>query len=59
MRALTIPRYGPPEVLEVREVPDPVPGTGQVCIRVQRAGSTSPTSLHGSDSTRTRRRCRR
>jgi len=38
MRALTIPRYGPPEVLEVREVPDPVPGTGQVCIRVQRAG---------------------
>src|SRR5262249_46230289 len=40
MRALTIPRYGPPEVLEVREVPDPVPGVGQVCIRVQRAGLT-------------------
>lgn len=38
MRALTIPRYGPPEVLEVREVPDPTPATGQVCIRVQRAG---------------------
>src|SRR5215468_3322090 len=38
MRALTIPRYGPPEVLEVREVPDPVPGAGQVCIRVARAG---------------------
>jgi len=38
MRALTIPRYGPPEVLEVREVPDPVPGAGQLCIRVQRAG---------------------
>jgi NADPH:quinone reductase-like Zn-dependent oxidoreductase len=38
MRALTIPRYGPPEVLQVREVPDPVPGVGQLCIRVHRAG---------------------
>jgi len=38
MRALTISRYGPPEVLVVREAPDPVPGPGQVCIRVQRAG---------------------
>jgi len=38
MRALTITRHGPPEVLAVRESPDPVPGPGQVCIRVQRAG---------------------
>jgi len=38
MRALTITRYGPPEVLAVREVADPVPGPGQVCIRVARAG---------------------
>jgi len=38
MRALTITRYGPPEVLEVREGPDPVPGPGQVLIRVARAG---------------------
>ena len=38
MRALTITRYGPPEVLAVRESPDPVPGPGQVCIRVARAG---------------------
>src|SRR5512138_3222295 len=38
MRALTITRYGPPEVLVVRESPDPVPGPGQVCIRVARAG---------------------
>lgn len=38
MRALTITRFGPPEVLAVREGPDPVPGPGQVCIRVQRAG---------------------
>ena len=38
MRALTTTRYGPPEVLAVRESPDPVPGPGQVCIRVARAG---------------------
>ncbi|HVP61002.1 MAG TPA: medium chain dehydrogenase/reductase family protein [Myxococcaceae bacterium] len=38
MRALTITRYGPPEVLAIREAKDPVPGPGQVCIRVARAG---------------------
>ena len=38
MRALTISRYGGPEVLEVRTVPDPIPGPGQVLIRVTRAG---------------------
>jgi synaptic vesicle membrane protein VAT-1 len=38
MRALTIMRYGPPEVLAVRDRPDPSPGAGQVCIRVERAG---------------------
>src|SRR5262249_51184360 len=38
MRALTITRHGPPEVLAVREALDPVPGPGQVCIRVARAG---------------------
>ena len=38
MRALTITRHGPPEVLAVREGPDPVAGPGQVCIRVARAG---------------------
>ncbi len=38
MRALTITRYGPPEVLALREAADPVPGPGQACIRVARAG---------------------
>jgi NADPH:quinone reductase-like Zn-dependent oxidoreductase len=38
MRALTTMRYGPPEVLAVRERPDPNPGPGEVCIRVERAG---------------------
>jgi NADPH:quinone reductase-like Zn-dependent oxidoreductase len=38
MRALTICRHGGPDVLEVRTAPDPVPGPGQVRIRVARAG---------------------
>jgi NADPH:quinone reductase-like Zn-dependent oxidoreductase len=33
-----IPRHGGPEVLEVREAPDPVPGDGEVRIRVRAAG---------------------
>jgi NADPH:quinone reductase-like Zn-dependent oxidoreductase len=38
MRSVWIPKPGPPEVLEVREVPDPVPGPGDVLIRVRGAG---------------------
>jgi NADPH:quinone reductase-like Zn-dependent oxidoreductase len=33
-----IPRIGDPSVLEVREAPDPVPGPGQVRIRVDASG---------------------
>ncbi len=38
MRQVWIPRKGPPEVLELREAPDPAPGPGQVRIRVVAAG---------------------
>ena len=38
MRRLVIPRYGPPEVLEVREAPDPRTEPGTVRIRVRAAG---------------------
>jgi NADPH:quinone reductase-like Zn-dependent oxidoreductase len=38
MRQVWISRQGPPEVLEVREAPDPDAGTGQVRIRVRAAG---------------------
>jgi NADPH:quinone reductase-like Zn-dependent oxidoreductase len=37
MRALIRGRYGPPEVLEVREVERPVPGEGEVLLRVHAA----------------------
>jgi NADPH:quinone reductase-like Zn-dependent oxidoreductase len=38
MRAVFIPKFGGADVLEVREVPDPVPAAGQVRVRVKAAG---------------------
>jgi NADPH:quinone reductase-like Zn-dependent oxidoreductase len=38
VKQLVIPRYGPPEVLEVREARDPQVGPGTVRIRVHAAG---------------------
>lgn len=34
MRAAVVARYGPPEVVSVEQVPDPVPGKGRVLVRV-------------------------
>src|SRR5437879_5664970 len=38
VRALAFEKFGGPEVLEVREVEAPVPGPGQVLVRVLAAG---------------------
>ncbi|KAA3604858.1 MAG: alcohol dehydrogenase [Planctomycetota bacterium] len=38
MEQIWIPKIGPPEVLEVREAPDPEPGPGELRIRVEAAG---------------------
>lgn len=38
MRAVWIPKAGPPEVLELRTAPDPDPGPGEVRIRVRASG---------------------
>jgi len=35
MRAVVITKPGGPEVLELREVPDPVPGKGELLVRVE------------------------
>src|ERR1700736_2309892 len=38
MRAMVVRRYGPPEVFESRDLPDPQPKAGEVVIRVKAIG---------------------
>jgi NADPH:quinone reductase len=38
MKAVVVTRLGGPEVLEVREVPEPQPGPGEVLVRVEAVG---------------------
>jgi len=38
MRQVVVARHGPPDVLELRERPDPTPAAGEVRIRVRAAG---------------------
>lgn len=38
MRALVVRRYGPPDVLEIQQVPDPQPKAGEILIRVKAIG---------------------
>ena len=35
MKAVTLPKYGGPEVLEIRDVPTPEPAPGEVLVRVR------------------------
>lgn len=45
MRALLCSEYGPVSRLQVAEIPAPVPGEGQVVIRVEAAGLNYPDAL--------------
>jgi NADPH2:quinone reductase len=38
-------RFGPPETLAVEDIPSPVPGPGEVLVRVKAAGVNFPDSL--------------
>jgi synaptic vesicle membrane protein VAT-1 len=38
MRAIVVKRYGNPDVLEMREMPDPQPKAGEILIRVRAVG---------------------
>jgi NADPH:quinone reductase len=45
MRAVGVNRYGGPEALEIVELPDPVPGPGQILMRVH-AAAVNPTDTY-------------
>lgn len=45
MRAVVCHTLGPPELLEVREVPAPQPGPGEVVVAVRAAGVNFPDAL--------------
>ena len=45
MKAVVCHEFGPPENLRVEEVPDPVPGEGQVLVEVRAAPVTFPDTL--------------
>lgn len=45
MRALVCEKIGPPEALELLACPEPIPGKGQVRIRVRAAGVNFPDTL--------------
>ena len=49
MRAAVCPAHGPPEVVRVEEAPDPVPGRGQVRVRVGAASVNFPDVLLVAD----------
>ncbi|MBW2268642.1 MAG: NADPH:quinone oxidoreductase family protein [Deltaproteobacteria bacterium] len=45
MRAVRCREFGPPEALSIEEVPDPVPGPGQLVIDVRATAVTFPDAL--------------
>ena len=47
MKAIVVHQYGGPEVLKFEEYPDPVPGPGEVLVRVA-ATSVNPTRLQAT-----------
>lgn len=41
MQVAFVPRYGPPDVVELRELPDPLPAAGQIRVRVHATAVTA------------------
>lgn len=45
MRAVVCTRYGPPEVLQLKDVPKPIPRAGEVCIKIFATAVTASDSI--------------
>ncbi len=41
MKAAIYPRYGPPEVIQIVEVPTPTPGEGEVLVKTRATAVSS------------------
>jgi NADPH:quinone reductase-like Zn-dependent oxidoreductase len=46
MRAVQITRFGGPEVLDVVDLPDPVPGDGEQLFEISSSGIDSADTRH-------------
>jgi NADPH:quinone reductase-like Zn-dependent oxidoreductase len=57
MKAVVMHEYGAPDVLKYEDVPDPVPGAGEVLVRVAAAG-INPVDLVLRTRARVRHICR-
>ena len=53
MRAVQITRFGGPEVLDVVDLPDPVPGDGEQLYEVSAAGVRFADTHHGHSAQKT------
>ncbi len=38
MKSIIVTKHGDPDCMELQEFPTPSPGTGEICIRVSKAG---------------------
>jgi len=50
MRAVQITRFGGPEVMEVVDLPDPVPADGEQLFDISSSGVNSADTHHGLSS---------